>query len=686
MIWVICFYAAVGILLVATASVIVLSVRGTGANSRLYLLIAAAFAASFALQLPIFAEQELTTLNKIVLALHGAAQTFTLDVSASDLLTEISARSGAFFTWYARLLGLIVILCPIFTVGLALSFAKSFWARVRLACNFRKTVYVFPELNERSLAMGESLRHQPNSMTIYANAYASEEDEPELLERARRQRAVCFRGDVLHLPLRRRGYPLRFLLMDDNESAMLSVALDLAKNYNKRKNTKIVLYSSSEAAGRVIDSSTCAHITLTESTCHKIADDPMSIFRDDTWVDGEPMYLEGVSLQRIDPIRLLAIEQLSEPELVQYLRDSAQREHTISLMIVGLGNFGKQLLKTAAWLYQIEGYRLEINVFDRRDVEETTQVLQRECPELLDPKLSDRPFDASHDIRIFSKTDIFTSTFDAVFESDEQTKSRLLRTQAVFITLGDDDKNIEAAIRLRVLFDRMLGLTKPEDRPLIHAVVYDDERLTNLNCGRAQGGLCNYKRQPYQIRFIGNLSEQYSFDSLQRYEMLEKSAIMRHLEWMASSHRVKNKFENDPKFRKELIELYRQWSGDPKMTEETVAGRISYDPYAATETLPQELVQQLSSYYQFEYYREASISTYLHKKEIVPCFIEACRNTDPLCTCKLCERRRITEHSRWNAYMRGIGYHPNEKRFDRGLLHTSLVPWNQLEPAERFKD
>ena len=46
----------------------------------------------------------------------------------------------------------------------------------------------------------------------------------------------------------------------------------------------------------------------------------------------------------------------------------------------------------------------------------------------------------------------------------------------------------------------------------------------------------------------------------------------------------------------------------------------------------------------------------------------------------------VTEHLRWNAYMRALGYRQYALRSDRVKLHPLIVPYHSLSQDEQTKD
>jgi hypothetical protein len=88
------------------------------------------------------------------------------------------------------------------------------------------------------------------------------------------------------------------------------------------------------------------------------------------------------------------------------------------------------------------------------------------------------------------------------------------------VALGSDDANINAAVRLRMLFERV------GTHPVIHAIVYNSQQRKALT------GIRNYRGQAYDITFIGDLESSFTEKVIIDSE-LEADALRRHLKWGA---------------------------------------------------------------------------------------------------------------------------------------------------------
>lgn len=336
-------------------------------------------------------------------------------------------------------------------------------------------------------------------------------------------------------------------------------------------------------------------------------------------------------------------------------------------MILGMGGYGTAFLRNALWLYQIDGYTPQFNVFDRPSEGRSpaSRRLAQAWPEIFSGAKENgfvrgETGDSIYDIRIFDEVDCFSADFDALFE-DERLRARLGKTDLAIVALGNDDRNIEAAAMLRALFDRLHGVTNKSIRsdappaPLIYSVVYDGRKANNLNCNRSGKGIVNYRGDSLQLEFIGDLPSQFSYEQLSAQKTREIRALNYHLDWL----------------RKEAA-----------LTDASDAADV--------EKLRATVLSNTRAYMDYEYYRQSSIARAIQEEllaQIRP-FAELDKPAGHPrgCRCDGCMKRSLTEHMRWNAFMRTLGYRGAPVRGDRAKLHDLLVPWAELPEYERYKD
>ena len=284
----------------------------------------------------------------------------------------------------------------------------------------------------------------------------------------------------------------------------------------------------------------------------------------------------------------------------------------IHAVIVGLGHHGTEMLKALTWYCQMDGYRVHIHAFDRDPLAE--EKLTAAAPELLSPKYNGVfvKGEAQYTITVHSGYDTATARFaDAV--------SRIQSASYVLISLGDDDLNTQTAVQLRMLFARA-GI-----HPVIQAILYDSRRKA------AMTNITNFRKQPYDIEFVGDLQSSYAEDNIIR-SSLEEQALQRHLKW-----------------------------------------------------------GKAEEFWNYEYNYRSSMAAALHMQARIHCGIPGADLPEEEMQGEAKTRFEMLEHRRWNAYMRSEGYvysgSPDaSSRNDLAKMHHNLVDYDTLPEADKRKD
>ena len=348
-----------------------------------------------------------------------------------------------------------------------------------------RDMYVFSALNEQSLALASDVqKNHKGAMLVFTGiAGDKKESTATLLREAKALGAVCLKRDILCLPLKLHdpAKVLRFFAISEDESENIDHTLKLLEKYKERKNTHLYVFS-----------------TKTEGELLMNAAD------------------KGVvKVRRIHPIRCLIHQTLYENGGILF--DSAWAEQDgkkcISAVVVGMGNYGKEMVKALAWYGQMEGYSLQIDGFDK-DVlaEEKFRAL---APELMSEEYNgvSIPGEAQYKIAIHDNLDVQEEAF-------VQQISQLKNTSYVLVALGDDSLNMETAVNLRMAYERM-GI-----HPVIQAIVYNSRQKKALE------GVRNFQGQSYDIDFIGDIESTYTERVILSTE-LEECALKQHKTWGA---------------------------------------------------------------------------------------------------------------------------------------------------------
>lgn len=599
-------------------------------------------------------------------------------------------------------------------------------------CKGFNNVFVFSELNNKSLALAKDIKRTNRFSTfVFYDVYLkNEESFAELYEEAQKMGAIMFKKDILHFNtlgcmfgrLRR----IEFFLIGENESENVSQAISLNERFKSRYNTQIFVWAINSESAAILDS-----INKVGAT-------------DDNYNIDDPHVFK---LRIVDDIEIYVWNVLKNANL--FKDENGKIREFISLLIVGMGDYGRKILKTAAWMYQMEGVRLEINTVDASD--KTEKVLYAQCPELLEMNDCEREGEARYSIRFFDNVDVFESdpnddkSFVNLLLSDNpgdiSLAERLRNTTDIFVALGDDDLNIRAAMYLRKLFDQIsFKKNFPGIRDEYETIRKSLKKTPRLNCAygnkkytipadseenlkksekfknskeeervkRVDEELDNNVRNVIRDKTKAKYSEGSPQIFTQVYDQLKAQNIMKDDECILETYddEPKNKFF-DIQFKGSFSEQYK-YDVINRRKEEAEA-----IPYHLRWSKIDARTADKEKFNQYEYFRHSSMAQALHKKMMEENFIDsvACRNDKNrqtpetldgmikemkekyACKCENCCRSRRVEHMRWNAYMRSEGYRLPPENGDkyktkliRAKYHYELVPYECLHPNEQKKD
>lgn len=605
-------------------------------------------------------------IRPLLIAVHNTLRIFILDGDFDVIVQSVADQSVAVRVGFSAYAAFLYVIAPILTFGNVLSLFQNVGDVIRYKWHKNEKHFIFSQLNPKSIALAESIfETQEKAVLVFTDVYAQDEEQfGELLPQARRMHAICLKTKITQLDFFSKKGNVEIFLIDDNEAENVSQAVKITTELNEKDakyNVKIFVFSTERSAPYILDSLKYeklldhAHANNYTDACFK--------------------------LRRIDEKQQLIRNTIPKMKLF----DLADRhDKTLSVMIVGFGSYGMEFFKTLVWYCQFEGYRLQINIFDKQ-ARDIAKLIERDCPELLEKNCSPVYGDAQYDIRTFSDIDALTSDIDALLlyngtdTEKERIAERLGATDLAIVSLGDDDSNIEVSVHLRSLFDRVnhvcaKGKFPWEDEPVdIYSVVYDDEKaeiLCRKNADQEDAsGLVNHKGVPYHIHFIGALSSQFDYRNIYN-PSIEEKALAHHTGWVEIEKRI-----------------YNEWkaAANPALKR--------YDWYAVENKIADAVVkEERKKYEQYEYYRLSSIAKMQYQEGIRACATTlaqtTCLNGGDMqtCQCENCLRRKRSEHMRWNAYTRVTGYSYNEKRSDRAHLHDNLCGWNELDELDKLKD
>ena len=449
-----------------------------------------------------FDEDAVKLLETIILSLHNSIRLFVLDgdfeiiFSADGALTAID---GWFRNLYHVITAVFYIIAPILTAGFVLSLLKNARAIIKFRHSTNKEVYVFSELNKKTINLAKSIRAKnKKSVIVFCDITDKiKEDNNEIFEDLLDIKAIAFERDISSLNFKRHTKKgvFFFIISEDDEKNLVQYSSLLEKN-SDMENGKIFLFSRSAQSELMFN-----NVTEHKISCRKYNADFLIIYN--------YLFEKGVDIF-----------------------SSAKGEDgnkKISVTVIGLGLNGKTLVKALAWYCQMDGYELEINAFDSDPNAESK--FAAEAPELLNPAFAhpSDPKENQYIINIHGGVDVETKEF-----LDEINKIGKEASFA-FCCLGDDERNIDTAMKLRMIFARN------DNNPHIVAIVYNGKKDYVVNA-------TNFKGQKYDIECIGSYEESYTYEFIVDSK-LETEALKAHARYCKQNSELQAFFAYSYNFR-----------------------------------------------------------------------------------------------------------------------------------------
>ncbi len=549
-------------------------------------------------------------LQALLYSLRNVLQLFALDGDLECISLAFSAIEGAHWldVVYHLYVAALAVAAPVMTAGFVLSFFREFSSLVHYYSifNHRADIFLISELNERSIALARDLLsdRKARRLVVFADVYEREEEESfELIAEAKQLGAICLRRDITEIGLKRTKDIFRKLyFISDNEDENVEQALRIINRCRRAGQEGESIYDTPK---------TQLYVFATSAESEALLDS----------VDKGNM-----KVRRINENRNLAIDTLArhpifldaEGPLSDY---SVQKQ--LNIVIVGLGGYGKELLKAVSWSSQMPGFSPTIHVFDNDEY--ARDRIMADAPELLSMSDCHRAGEAQYSIR-FHKTDV---TLQGFLEE----LSSVGKITTVFVTLGNDEKNIKTAMRIRMHLGR-LQIERGGAIPPIYAVVYSPSKSRTV---LQNGGLKNMRGESYGITFVGDLRSRYSLESIEM-----------------------------PALEQDGFRLHREWVNSERLD-----------------------ARYLESYNKFEYFRRSSMSKAFYQNLCASIGLEKfpADTSDPneLAHNELMEGY---EHIRWSTFMRAEGYvHTalEKNRNDIAKTHYDLGPYAALADENKLK-
>ncbi len=704
------------VIIIAAASYIVWGYKaknGLGFRKTLLILIAAVFTALVSLYYPLSfygyaaAYSGSGDLAMVFMALlqsmQNALRTFVLDGSWSDFLQP--DVSGPEIPMPVTVLGLLLnVIAPVLTFSVILSMFKEFTARVRvrLMASSRRPLFLFSELNRNTVFLAQDIRRRyPKANLVYTDVYPKDDESNyELREQAAKMNAVTLRTDICELKIKERDSLTEFFLFGHDEEENVAQAKRLFLAYRDRSDTGIYVLSVRKGNALMIDSMT-ASLDVKENLRNA---------EERNW-DYEDLkaHIRGggiLRLRRIDPERQTAWREIPEIECIKKAISApdGDGQKTLSVLVLADTHLSYMMIRTLLWYCQSDKFKLEINIVYANYLSNQESILsgqhegkvnvrsllEFECPDIIRTNREEKEGDAYYDMEFIESTRFEKGDFQSQLiriasckEEKNETAERLLKTDLVIVDRGNEDETLETAAFLRTTFER-LG-KKPE----IYAVCEDEEDL--LKGLNEYSNIMTYKDENYDIRFMGQRRDVYSYDNIRNREE-EDLGFCQHIKWIDVSNSREPSEDMDGDLKRELLNYERhEYYRVSSVSKAMYLRKVICDP---SQELDDEEVLKLIEQKGLEgkVDENSKFEWRLRFRPEYECLRDPQEPRDRWsCGCDNCRRRRALEHNRWNAYMRTQGYIPspdgdiNDKR-PMAMVHGNLVTFGELKEKDREKD
>ena len=332
-----------------------------------------------------------------------------LNSNPGEILAGFNGFDVAYIGVYKTVLLVLLIIAPLFTVGITLSFFSEKFARIiyRIRSEFRDT-YLFSAINERTLCIAEDVAATDRKALIVFALRISEEDiDAEALARIKEINAYVINDDIVqirHSLRRTRNY----YLLDTNDGENLEAGLRIYQRYNKERTDKVNmwLYTKNEISEVIFD-----------------------------------------YLYETFNVRLINEEGLIARALVtDYPVYDAVKDGRLSVLIVGGGHIGLEILRTMTMCTCLgDEVKADINVIDLNG-EKSRAIFEKASPGLAE----------KWDIK-FHSADVKSVAISNVLDGIDPTY--------IVVCLGNETLNLETAIYIRRKYGIADGL------PHIHSLI-----------------------------------------------------------------------------------------------------------------------------------------------------------------------------------------------------------------------
>lgn len=541
-------------------------------------------------------------------------------IDIDEEVIENMTSAGSCLGLYKILLYVYYALAPLLGSATILSFSKNFIDGLRMKMS--NTIHIFSSLNDKSVNIAEYVRKKDASAKIVFFKWEGVDEKIGL--KAKELDAIFPK------------YPFsKFIFNNKKNYIYYQIDKDTSENLNNfTKNYQRFEKLSDRQKSRL------------EFKCFTDSDSVEMIRKIDKYISKSRTAVKGSDIK----VSFINEENMQSYKLFHDLiglidTDTYKKE----ILVIGTGEDGISILKTALWLFDKQQMQLTIDVIDKNAYSIASR-LKLSCPDILNAPLesyyngvqnNNNDVKKNYDIR-FYEVDA-----DSYALADTLLGDRI-NPDIIFITMGDDVLCQKTGERIRRI------LAKKNDSlsccPIVIRIRNDKtyEMLSSIN-------------QNNNIVYFGNNSDKYK-NIFEINNILEAMARKVHLAYMNSD-------------------------------DEDIDKVLNESGYYYLSNHESSLAQALSIEYKVKHILNRINDQGLSAKEAVKAYLDDSMNVKNLCA---------MEHDRWNCYERCEGWTTptlvqermiaklagNGKTINNPdlLLHPAIVDNDELLNAEKTAD
>ena len=381
---------------------------------------------------------------KLTNAFYYALKSITLneDINVLSKINLHSVFGCIYFIW----INVFLIALPFFTVSTLIAFIGELFTNYKFRKLKNKNLYFFSEMNEKSIMIAKCYVNN-NNVVIFTNVENNKWNKSDGFK------SIKLSEKINEVNLNNYNN-ITVYLISKNEEQNLNDALEIMEKYKNEK-IKVYVINNTEEAPIILDSANREIIKKLKENDNK----------------------EYVNVEIVNEAERAIFNLLDKKPLY-----AGTIDNTISLLIIGLGQVGKEFLKDALWCGMMIGYRFKALVIDIK-ADEIKKNIEIETPELLN----------NYNIT-FVNADIKSP--DAI-EAIKQVND----INYILVSMETDNKNLDTAIDLRRLF-----IKDYERKPIINIWIQNEYKKQQVN------KLINENQTAYDINAFGSVKDMY-FDN-----------------------------------------------------------------------------------------------------------------------------------------------------------------------------